>query len=414
MAGRSETKRFLFSKASLAKTTTPKAGRVYVYDARVTGLCLCITASGLQTFYSYKKVEGRPVRVRLGRYPGITIQQARSLAADVAVDIARGGNPQKRRQEVREELTFGDLCTHFMDYAQSHKRTWEEDQRKIDKYITTWQHRKASAITKQAVISLHTSIGTRNGHYMANRVLALICSVFAKAIADDLFEDRNPASSIKKFEERSRDRYLLPDELPRFFQSLKDYPDETLRDFFLVALLTGARRGNVLAMHWDDVNLDMRVWRIPDTKNREPVLVEKHWDTIEHIANYLCIKKTLHEEDIQTLLNGGSLADAREPERIAASTRGERFVSPMRAGASVIFNIPIGHGFPADVMREHGVKIMSNVERDAILNEHHRIMGLPVARIAAIKKPRVSPRLAAARAEGRRLWKKGRAIHAAR
>ncbi len=57
---------------------------------------------------------------------------------------------------------------------------------------------------------------------------------------------------------------------PRFFQSLAEEQNETLRDYILLALLTGARRANLLAMRWTEVNLKESVWRIPNTKNGTP------------------------------------------------------------------------------------------------------------------------------------------------
>ncbi len=45
------------------------------------------------------------------------------------------------------------------------------------------------------------------------------------------------------------------------------------RDFVLLSLLTGARKGNVLAMQWCDLNTEQGYWRIPDTKNDEPLTV---------------------------------------------------------------------------------------------------------------------------------------------
>jgi integrase len=48
----------------------------------------------------------------------------------------------------------------------------------------------------------------------------------------------------------SRDRFLQADELPRFFQSLAEEPNIAMRDFILLALLTGARRENLCAMRW--------------------------------------------------------------------------------------------------------------------------------------------------------------------
>lgn len=60
------------------------------------------------------------------------------------------------------------------------------------------------------------------------------------------------------------------DELPRFFASVGQEPNSAVRDFFLLSLLTGARRANVLAMRWNEVRLDEGIWRIPNTKNGTP------------------------------------------------------------------------------------------------------------------------------------------------
>ena len=76
----------------------------------------------------------------------------------------------------------------------------------------------------------------------------------------------NPAKGIKKFKEEKRDRFLHGDELPAFFKALASEPNDLLRDFFLTALLTGARRANVQAMRWDDLDLDRGSWRIPGSE----------------------------------------------------------------------------------------------------------------------------------------------------
>jgi integrase len=48
------------------------------------------------------------------------------------------------------------------------------------------------------------------------------------------------------------------------------YACEFFTDFILLALLTGARRANLCAMRWREINLADSVWRIPDTKNGTP------------------------------------------------------------------------------------------------------------------------------------------------
>ena len=102
-----------------------------------------------------------------------------------------------------------------------------------------------------------------------NNVRALVSSVFSRAIEWG-YVTANPVLGIKTRAKVKCDRFLQSDELPRFFQSLAVEPNPTLRDYILLALLTGARRSNLLAMRWPDIRLDEAIWRIPMTKNGTP------------------------------------------------------------------------------------------------------------------------------------------------
>lgn len=82
----------------------------------------------------------------------------------------------------------------------------------------------------------------------------------------------NPCTGVEKFTIQSRERFILPDEMIRFRDSL-DQESELLRDFFWICLLTGARRGNVLEMKWSQVDFTLQIWRIPKAKNGESHLV---------------------------------------------------------------------------------------------------------------------------------------------
>ncbi|WP_239647814.1 integrase family protein [Candidatus Jidaibacter acanthamoebae] len=48
------------------------------------------------------------------------------------------------------------------------------------------------------------------------------------------------AQGIKKFKEKSRDRFLQADELPKFFKALNGEINETAKGYILISLLTGA------------------------------------------------------------------------------------------------------------------------------------------------------------------------------
>ena len=96
---------------------------------------------------------------------------------------------------------------------------------------------------------------------------------------------------MRKHRENSRDRFLQPDELPKFFEQVLEYPNATIRDYILLSLFTGARRANVLEMSWDELHLERAEWRIPETKNGTPQTVPLVPDAVE----ILRMRKTLPE-----------------------------------------------------------------------------------------------------------------------
>jgi integrase len=275
-----------FTKASVRNFPAPPAGRAYAYDSGQAGLALCVTANGGRTFYAAYRYSGRPVRYLLGRYPEITVEAARKLTAAALGAVAVGRDPQAERRAARHEHTVSGLFAHWLEsHAKLHKRTWQEDQRQFDTFLSAWKNRRLSTIRKADVQGLHARIGRDHGHYAANRLLALVRAMFNKA--DDIgFRGLNPARGIKKFAEQSRDRFLQPDELPAFFKALNAAP-QLFQDFFMLALLTGARRSNVQAMAWADLHLDAAAWRIPETKSGEPVQVHLPAKAVEILRRRL-------------------------------------------------------------------------------------------------------------------------------
>ena len=262
-----------FTKAIITAKVAPATGRTYLHDAKEAGLVLMVTAAGRRTFQLYKKHKGRPVRVTLGTWPEITVEQARKKARDAKADLDAGINPNDALRQERQEMTFAGLFNQYMErHAKPRKRTWQEDQNQFDRYLGSLANKKLSTITRKDVAALHGKIG-KTAPTAANRLLALLSSVFGRAIEFGLWEGANPCIGIRRFPEQSRDRFLSADELRRFFEAMDQEPDSTTRDFFATALLTGARRANVLEMKWADLDLDAATWRIGRTKNGSPQTV---------------------------------------------------------------------------------------------------------------------------------------------
>lgn len=262
---------FNFTKQSIQILPTPKSGMVTYRDTKEKGLSLYVTAKGIRTFFVRKRINGRDERILFGQFPDVTIEQARKLTVQARSKVAQGIHPNEEKQKMKLELTFEELFEQYLErYSKKHKKSWRYDEREVKKFLSHWFKRKISTITKQEIQLLQERVHDESGLYQANRIVERIRAIFNKAIEWG-WQGVNPASAIRKYKEKSRDRFLQPDELPRFIASLEQEENQTARDFFWIALMTGARKSNVLAMRWEQVNWDRNEWRIPETKNGEPV-----------------------------------------------------------------------------------------------------------------------------------------------
>ena len=275
-----------FSKTAIAALPSPSHGRRDTYyDTKIPKLALRVTAAGTKTFYLIKRIDSGMAWLKLGLFPDMAPEQAR-LAAEMALGaIAVGKNPVEARRALKAEKTFDDLFDEYLKrHATLNKRSWVDDVQRYNRYVkSTLGRKKLSQISRAHVASIHSKI-TMDGHpTVANRVLALVSSIFGRGIEWGLI-DGNPARNIRKNPEKSRDRFLQSDELPRFFRALAEEENHTVRDYVLISLLTGARRSNVLNMRWKDINFERREWRIPITKNGEPQTVTLCPEAIEILA----------------------------------------------------------------------------------------------------------------------------------
>ncbi|MGL6253050.1 MAG: tyrosine-type recombinase/integrase, partial [Billgrantia desiderata] len=264
--------KFSFSKKAIDSLPLPPAGkRANDTDTKTPGLELRVTSKGTKTFSCQRWIKdaARPERVTLGRYPTMTIEQARKAALRVNGAIAEGNNPAAIRRQLRGEPTLSELFHDYLErHAKKQKRTWSEDQRCFDRYISpSLGRRKLSSLARRDFATLHANI-SRTAPVQANRVLSLCSRLFSWALEASLWEGANPVAGIKRNPERERDRFLQASELPRFFQALAAEPSDTVRDYILTSLLTGARRSNVLSMRWEELDLEAGEWRIPDSKTK--------------------------------------------------------------------------------------------------------------------------------------------------
>jgi site-specific recombinase XerD len=295
--------RISLTKRAIDTLPLPESGKTAAFymDASKSapnGFGLWVTAGGAKNFMVYRKVNGRPERIKIGSCADLSVEQARKLAAKVNGQIAEGVNPAERKRAARGEITLGEVFREYLDryaipqgiktvgamrddFARYLGELKDEPRKKHgrDKVkpagAVNWERRKPSTITRTEVQKWHAAIAKSSGHYAANRALQLLRAFLNWSLKTHLLDRKrfenaeNPAQEVPLFKERQRDRFIQTDELPRFFKAVAEESNETIRDFVLIALLTGARKNNVLEMKWEHVNLERETWRIPETKNGE-------------------------------------------------------------------------------------------------------------------------------------------------
>ncbi len=264
--------RFQFNKERLFALPLPATGtRATYHDTKTTGLQLRVSPTGVKTFSMYRRIKGGgPERVTLGRFPAMTVEQARKAASTVNAEIENGANPAEVKRALKAEPTFGEM---FKEYGERHgikKRSWNNDQSTYSCHLQSLAPRKLTAISRAMVSRILSDVerAGKSGSTI-NNVRALVSSVYSRAIEWG-YATTSPVVGIRMRPTVKRDRFLQAGELPRFFQALAEERNETFRDYILLALLTGARRANLLAMRWGEINVADSVWRIPDTKNGTP------------------------------------------------------------------------------------------------------------------------------------------------
>lgn len=287
-----------FTKAFINDLQPPTCGRVFVADTEETGLLLCVSATGKRVFQLRKKFQGKAVRVTLGDWPTLTVENARILARQAKTSMEFDGvNPNKKKRQQREaearaktEMSFADLFAMYMErHSRPNKRSWKDDELAYRNHLSVLGAKKVSAITRDDILAVHTRLAKTGHPAYGNRVLALISSIFGRAIEWGLLQE-NPCLGVRRHKEQARERFLSGDELHRLFSALEEEQNETARDFFLVALLTGARRANVLEMKWADIDFESAIWRIPHTKNGTPQSVPLVQDIIELLQRRITAK----------------------------------------------------------------------------------------------------------------------------
>ena len=234
------------------------------------GFLLRVTPAGARAWcLEYRVKDSQKQReITIGDTKSWPITEARKRGHELRRVIDTGGDPLADREEKRAAPTVADLIARFEAEAFPSRapRTQGEYRAMLRDHVGPALGRlKVAAVTHEEVEKLHRKITDAGKSRRANAVKSLVSALFAQAIVWKMRAGDNPAAHVKGNKEQGRERYLKPEEVERLVEVLDRWrerrPDSV--DAIRLAMLTGARRGEILGMTWGDVDLAAGVWVKP-------------------------------------------------------------------------------------------------------------------------------------------------------
>ncbi|KKW66936.1 integrase [Lampropedia cohaerens] len=255
----------------------PDKKRVRLSDSG--GLYLEAGPSGsLRWFWKYY-FGGKEKRLALGRYPTISLKQARLARDEARLLHAKGIDPAMKRQEEKlfnrhqSSNTFEAVARELHEIKRD---GWSE------KYATRWLERlekdvfpwigamPVDKITAPILLQVLRRIERRGAIETAHTLRQTTGQVFRYAIATGRCE-RNPSpdlhGALKPVTTKNMAAVLEPARAGELLRAMDGYTGQPVtRVAMLLSALTFQRPGNVRMMEWEEVDLQDAMWTIPSVK----------------------------------------------------------------------------------------------------------------------------------------------------
>jgi integrase len=203
---------------------------------------------------SWKVIYSHHNRVRwyhIGGADAIGLADARLMAKEVMLRVAKGEDPQAERKAQRMANTFEELATRYLEeHAKKTNKSWRQADALVKKHLLPrWAKLKVGSISRSDVDAMMSSI---KAPIVANQTLAAASAMFSWAIKKGILKDKaNPCALVDRNEVKERERILSNTELPLFWSAFSKAGTEG--EALKMILLTGQRPGEVIHMRREHI-----------------------------------------------------------------------------------------------------------------------------------------------------------------
>ena len=247
--------------------TLPAKGQRDYHDTEIPGFRLRVSYGGTKAWIYWYRIDGRPRRLTLGRWPHMTLAEARADAREAYLSVKRGIDPAEARKSARREsersraATFGGLWGTFWKDHESKKVDAQNTAYTVERHVLPkWQDMPLDTIDRAEVRKLVRGPKTNGAQ---NNVFKTVRRIFAWGVNEGLI-DATPMMGLKLPHQPAArvDRLETPEHIRTFWGICEGWGYATGHALQLL-LLTGQRMQQVFKAEKGELDFDAGVWTIP-------------------------------------------------------------------------------------------------------------------------------------------------------
>jgi hypothetical protein len=206
--------------AAVERLKPPKAGQLDYFDGGYPGLLLRVSYGGAKAWSYIYRLHGKQRRLTLGRWPAMTLAEARAAWRAAHALVSRGENPSGIRPAAAD--TFGAVLAEWLKRDQSGNRTALEVRKSIERTVLPrWRDRMIATIARRDVIEAIDKVADRGTPIAARRLHAHLHRLFRWSVGRGIVAVNPMADLPKPGAETTRERVLTDAEWPWCGRRLK-------------------------------------------------------------------------------------------------------------------------------------------------------------------------------------------------
>lgn len=254
---------------------------VFAWDTMAPGFGVKVTPAGTRRYFVFYRIGGKQRRPNIGTHGAITCEDAREIAREWLLAVAKGKDPAIDKTARQAMPTMRDLKDRYMEewaHVRKKPRSANNDRILWERHILPKMgDRHVAAVRRSEIDGLMADM--RNHPHNANRARALLSKAFNLAEAWEIIpQGSNPVRHSPPFPVRKRKRRLAPAELHRLGEVLGEAEREgwfetDVVNLIRLLLFTGARLREIMHARWDWVNWHTGTLELPDSKTGEKAIM---------------------------------------------------------------------------------------------------------------------------------------------